>query len=85
MNTTAPPPELQTLEKLREEELEQASAIQSMMTHRRASPARLLARLFAAVEDFTGGSRMTIWRRSFFPVVERRLRQLFTRAGREWA
>jgi hypothetical protein len=44
MNTTAPPPELQTLEKLREEELEQASAIQSMMMHRRASPARVLAR-----------------------------------------
>ncbi len=31
MNTTAPPLELQTIEKLREEELEEARAIQSMM------------------------------------------------------
>jgi hypothetical protein len=61
---------LQTLEKRREEELGQARAIQSMMMHRRASPARLLARLFAA-ENFTGESNMTIWRRSFFSVVER--------------
>jgi hypothetical protein len=30
-NTTAPPPELQALEKLREEELKEARAIQSMM------------------------------------------------------
>ena len=31
MNTTAPPSELQTLEKLREAELEEARAIQSVM------------------------------------------------------
>src|SRR5258708_15995651 len=31
MNTTAPPLELQSIEKLREEELEEARAIQSMM------------------------------------------------------
>jgi len=31
MHTTAPPLELQTIEKLREEELEEARAIQSMM------------------------------------------------------
>jgi hypothetical protein len=52
MKTTAPPLELQAIEKLREEELEEARAIQSMMM---PLPTELLGRVFAAVESFARG------------------------------
>jgi hypothetical protein len=77
MNTTAPPLELHAIEKLREEQLEEAHAIQGVMLPSESVRAGAVTISYEFQPPTAVGG-------DFF-VIESRLWHVLTRACREWA